>query len=74
MGAKVKMKKSKPEQIKHENLLTTDQVAQHFKVPVRYVLRMIRLKRLKAKKLGWIWLINRADLPDKWPPPLPPKS
>lgn len=48
--------------------LTTEQVAERFGVPNHRVLRMIRTERLKATKLGWIWLIHETDLPETWPP------
>ena len=48
--------------------LTTDEVAEHFQVPSRVVLRMIREKRLKAHKKGWQWLVHQKDLPANWPP------
>jgi excisionase family DNA binding protein len=48
----------------------TDEVAAHFGVTRRAVLRMIRLGRLRAYKKGWEWLVYRDDLPSEWPPPV----
>lgn len=62
-------KMKKPKQVKHDELLTTQEVADLFNVPVRRVLRMIREGRLDAQKLGWIWLVPKRALPDSWPPP-----
>lgn len=52
-----------------EGYLTTQGVADHFGVPVRSVLTMIRKGRLPAQKLGWVWLIHESQLPESWPPP-----
>lgn len=49
--------------------LCTDEVAAHFNVTRRAVLRMIRLGRLRAQKKGWEWLVHHRDLPSEWPPP-----
>lgn len=53
-----------------DDWLTTDEVAEHFNVPARIVLRMIRDERITAEKKGWVWLVHRSNLPDSWPPPL----
>ena len=49
--------------------LTTKEVADHYGVPTKAVLRMIREDRLKAHQKGWIWLVHIDDLPGAWPPP-----
>ena len=49
--------------------MTTKEVAEHFAVPQKVVLRMIREDRLQATQKGWIWLVHRDDLPLSWPPP-----
>lgn len=50
--------------------LTTQQVADHYRVHPRVVLRMIREDRLSAEKLGWQWMIHESSLPETWPPPV----
>ena len=49
--------------------LTTKEVADHYGVPTKTVLRMIREDRLRASQKGWIWLVHKDDLPREWPPP-----
>lgn len=53
-----------------ERYLTTQAVAEHFDTQSRTVLRMIREGRLKAEKVGWMWLVDRKHLPKSWPPPV----
>ena len=50
--------------------LTTQQVADHFDIHPRVVLRMIREGRLQAVKFGWQWVVHRSQLPATWPPPV----
>ena len=52
-----------------ESLLTVRQIAERFDVGTNSVLRMIREKRLEAKKVGWQWVVDESDLPESWPPP-----
>lgn len=52
-----------------EEWMSTKQVADHFGVPTRVVLRMIREGRLRARKFEWVWVVHRNDLPETWPPP-----
>jgi len=54
-----------------EDWLTTKEVADHYGVQTKSVLRMIREDRLKACQKGWIWLVHVDDLPSTWPPPKP---
>jgi len=51
-----------------DDWLTTEDVAEHYGVPVNKVLRMIREDRLEATKKGWVYLIHRTWLPEAWPP------
>lgn len=53
-----------------EGWMTTQEVAEHYGVPSRIVLRMIRQERLSAQKLGWQWVVHRSQLPESWPPPI----
>lgn len=53
-----------------DDWLTTNEVANHYGVPVHHVLRMIREGRLKAQKKGWQQLVHVSDLPKSWPPPV----
>lgn len=52
-----------------DNWYSTQEVADHFGVTTRAVLRMIRMGRLTATKKGWEWLVHETALPDSWPPP-----
>jgi excisionase family DNA binding protein len=56
-----------------DSWLTTQEVADHYGVPTKTVLRMIREDRLKASKRGWVWFIHKDDLPNNWPPATKPR-
>jgi len=51
-----------------DDWLTTDDVAEHYNIPTRIVLRNIRNGRLPAVKKGWVYLIHVTHLPATWPP------
>ena len=53
-----------------DDWMTTEAVAEHYDVPTRTVLRMIREDRLQAKKMGWQWVVHKDWLPEVWPPPV----
>ena len=61
-----RMERASPKTL--DGWLTTDEVAEHYGVPARVVLRMIREQRLPAQKKGWVWLVHESDLPATWPP------
>jgi len=43
--------------------LTTDEVAEHYNVPTRVVIRAIREGKIPATKKGWMYLVHESDLP-----------
>lgn len=51
-----------------DDYLTTEEVAEHYGVFNRVVLRHIREGHLPAVKKGWIYLVHKDDLPEEWPP------
>lgn len=50
-----------------DDWLTTEEVAEHFGVPTRVIVRMIRDEKLPATKKGWVYLVHRSDLPASIP-------
>lgn len=51
-----------------DDWFTTEEVAEHYSVPTRIVLRHIRNGRIPATKKGWVYLVHVNDLPKSWPP------
>lgn len=60
------------------NLYTIPQAAEYFKVTRQYIWRLVSQKRMKAERIGQIWLIREKDLLDyEWQPngrPVKPKA
>lgn len=54
--------------VKAEELLTTAEAAQRLGKSKEVVLKACQTGQLPAKKLGWQWFIDPADLPKSWPP------
>lgn len=52
----------------NERLYTVSQAASLMGVKPTTIIRAIRAKKLKARKIGWQWVINKGDLPQRWPP------
>lgn len=49
-----------------KDFVSVKQVARRYGIPAQQVYRAIRMKKLKARKVGWALLIHKSDLPDKW--------
>jgi excisionase family DNA binding protein len=49
-----------------KGFMTVEQVSKRYRIHTQQVYRAIRSGRLKARKVGWTWLIHNEDLPDKW--------
>jgi len=51
-----------------DEFMTTAQVAEVFGVPVRDVQYYIKRGLIRARKLGYFWMIHHTDIPKHWPP------
>lgn len=49
-----------------EDLLTISEVAKIYNVPERNVRYAIKSGKIKASRIGWIWVIERKNLPKTW--------
>lgn len=47
-------------------LVSVSEVAKRFAVSNQQVLRAIRAEKLRARKIGWSWVIDEKDLPRLW--------
>lgn len=50
-----------------QDYLTIKEVANKYRISDRQVLYAIRRGHIQATKLGWLWVIDKATLPAKWP-------
>jgi hypothetical protein len=52
-----------------DNLLTIQEVIALYDNKITYsqVMYAILKQTIKAKKIGWIWLIEESSLPQEWP-------
>ncbi len=49
-----------------EKFLSVQEVAELIGKNYRQVQHMLVTHKLKGKKVGWAWVINRKDIPEDW--------
>lgn len=45
---------------------TVTDVADRYNVSRQSVIRAIRTKKIRARKIGWVWVFRDRDLPRDW--------